>query len=335
MPNHVTNILIFSGQQKDIDRLMNYVRVTGEEYGSFDFNRIIPMPDTMNLESGSSQIDALNVYFSAINPDTEDMGIKKITKKEFKERLNLVNSGRRFAAVDIDATLTYEKVCEISKKYFEGADNEFRQNSIVKDDIFLFGKTVFENVQNYGTADWYSWSCENWGTKWNAYNCTEQDVGSFEMEFQTAWSAPHPVIRKLSEMFPEVAIHHKWADEDMGNNCGFADYRGGIGEPYYKDHDEDSQKYAAEILGYDFECYFETKKGSLWCLDDIPNTISKEQMDEWFSQGFTLHGFKKKITYDETAEEYDLSELDYDDSRKLLRRLEIKKISIEKFMYGD
>lgn len=33
--------------------------------------------------------------------------------------------------------------------------------------------------------------------------------------FQTAWSAPHPVLEKLTEMFPEIELEHEWADEDI------------------------------------------------------------------------------------------------------------------------
>lgn len=334
MPNHVTNILHFSGEQTDINRLMSYVQAKGEGLGSFDFNKIIPMPETMNIESGGSQSDALNVYFSAINPDSEDMGVEKVTKEVFKEYLEKIKTGRRFLISDVNANLTYGEVCKISKRYFDAKDSDFRQDSYIKDDIFLFGKTVLENIQNYGSADWYSWSCDNWGTKWNSYDYLGQDVGSCEMQFSTAWSPPHPVIRKLSEMFPNIAIRHKWADEDMGNNCGYTDYFAGEGEPYYKDDDEDHCRFAAEILGYDLGEYFEAKNGSLWNLYDIPNTVSKEMMDEWFAKGFTLHGFKKKISFDETSQEYDLSKLD-DDIIKFLKRLENRKISIEKFIYGE
>ena len=40
------------------------------------------------------------------------------------------------------------------------------------------------------------------------------------LNFLTAWSAPHPVMEKLAEMFPDVGIEHEWADEDIGySNC--------------------------------------------------------------------------------------------------------------------
>ncbi len=69
---------------------------------------------------------------------------------------------------------------------------------------------------------WYNWNCENWGTKWNAYDCKQIDGG---VQFDTAWSAPRPVIEKLSQMFPDVKIEHLWADEDIGYNFGHEVYK--------------------------------------------------------------------------------------------------------------
>ena len=76
----------------------------------------------------------------------------------------------------------------------------------------------------YGKKNWYDWSVWNWGTKWNSYsNRFDGDT----LYFHTAWAAPHPVIEKLSEQFPDVRISHRWADEDLGCNCGERDYQDG------------------------------------------------------------------------------------------------------------
>jgi len=45
--------------------------------------------------------------------------------------------------------------------------------------------------------------------------------------FNTAWKAPHPIISKLAEMYPEVTFEHIWADEDIGQNCGKSTYENG------------------------------------------------------------------------------------------------------------
>jgi hypothetical protein len=66
--------------------------------------------------------------------------------------------------------------------------------------------------------NWYAWSCENWGTKWNAYDTYRIDDD--QITFNTAWSAPIPFFEALSEKFPEYLIEVTYADEDMGHNCG-------------------------------------------------------------------------------------------------------------------
>lgn len=67
-----------------------------------------------------------------------------------------------------------------------------------------------ENTKTYGYPDWYEWSVNNWGTKWNAYNHWQfEDVEDVVLEeidqigFQTAWSPPLPVIKELSRLTGE------------------------------------------------------------------------------------------------------------------------------------
>ena len=72
-------------------------------------------------------------------------------------------------------------------------------------------------IERFGYADWYGWQINNWGTKWNA---SDSYVDGNTLHFQTAWSVPEPVLIKLSELFPKINILVKFADEDIGSNCG-------------------------------------------------------------------------------------------------------------------
>ncbi len=59
------------------------------------------------------------------------------------------------------------------------------------------------------------WRVAHWGTKWNACHAQIENVnGAVEIAFATAWSALHPVFRKLAEMFPELSFEFSWSDED-------------------------------------------------------------------------------------------------------------------------
>lgn len=98
---------------------------------------------------------------------------------------------------------------------------------------------------------WYDWNIAHWGTKWNSYGYCEYDQSKNALKFNTAWSAPHPVIEKLSEMYPDIGIEHSWADEDIGYNCGKYVYADGERiEEYFPDYGKVSIDFACEIKGY-------------------------------------------------------------------------------------
>lgn len=106
----------------------------------------------------------------------------------------------------------------------------------------------------YGKNNWYDWSISNWGTKWDAYGYdSEMDYSQNDhLWFQTAWAAPHPVLEKLSQMHPDVMFTHKWADEDLGQNCGRYEYADGERtEKYIPNTNKESLEFAASVWDYD------------------------------------------------------------------------------------
>ncbi|MBP3996706.1 hypothetical protein [Pseudomonas koreensis] len=65
-----------------------------------------------------------------------------------------------------------------------------------------------------------------WGTKWNAYDQVI-DLDSGEISFDTAWSCPMPVLKELSKRHPNDEITVRYADEDIGSNCGTVKLKAG------------------------------------------------------------------------------------------------------------
>lgn len=92
--------------------------------------------------------------------------------------------------------------------------------------LMTLGERRTMNLAAYGHADWYDWRIANWGTKWNASN-THVDWDGHAISFDTAWSAPEPIIYALSEAFPDVEFEWMYADEDCGYNTGIAIYKNG------------------------------------------------------------------------------------------------------------
>ncbi len=67
----------------------------------------------------------------------------------------------------------------------------------------------------------YEWCCSNWGTKWGTYNGGQivRLKSGFKTSFNSAWSPPSPVIKKLAAMYPGLKIVAKSYERGMGYKC--------------------------------------------------------------------------------------------------------------------
>ena len=89
----------------------------------------------------------------------------------------------------------------------------FDFNSLIPmpDNIFR-GNLGQAEREKYGTDNWYDWSCENWGTKWNACHVElEENDDSLCYRFDTAWDAPRPIVNRLREMMEEYGAEVDWS----------------------------------------------------------------------------------------------------------------------------
>lgn len=94
-----------------------------------------------------------------------------------------------------------EKIIEL-KEFFASDEKVFDFNKILpmpeeSDDFKKDGSLNAEDMERGN--NWYAWSIQNWGTKWNAVD-GHLDVDNedrIEYSFRTAWDAPRGVIDKL------------------------------------------------------------------------------------------------------------------------------------------
>lgn len=116
---------------------------------------------------------------------------------------------------------------------------------------------------------WYDWACQNWGTKWNAYDSSRDDYGK-ELTFLTAWSHPEPVVQEISRRFPDVLIRHGWADEDVGYNVGEMTWLGGkcIDENIPSGGSQDALKLFADIMDESLEDYGYEYVNGRWIFEE-------------------------------------------------------------------
>lgn len=81
-----------------------------------------------------------------------------------------------------------------------------------------------ENRKKYGYSSWYDFACANWGTKWDGLPV---DIYDGVIEFESAWSIPNEVYKKIGETIPIIVAY---ADEDSyNNNYGIVKYDGDEG----------------------------------------------------------------------------------------------------------
>ena len=99
----------------------------------------------------------------------------------------------------------------------ENGNDFFDFNTIIPMPSNIFqGDLGQKERELYGSDNWYDWSYENWGTKWNASDSSrESDI---VLTFNTAWAHPFPIINKISRMYPDNEFLIAYADEDMGYN---------------------------------------------------------------------------------------------------------------------
>ena len=106
-----------------------------------------------------------------------------------------------------------------------------------------------EKYRNTMSSGWYSWHCEKWGTKWNAYginpdsfpdiideSVTSETNGITQVyyTFDTAWSQPESWLQKASIKYPDLVFGLSYIEEGMGFG-GKVVYKNGenLGDEFY------------------------------------------------------------------------------------------------------
>ena len=167
MPNHITNVLEFDCSPEEFRKIAEFLRGSPDRpLGHVDFNTLMPMPSSLDIEAGSRGDTGLRAY------------------REFL---------RHSAGLSKDAAEKLEKT--------------YRERFEEDPEIWDLGKQYYENIENYGAANWYDWCIRNWGTKWNAYDCAPVDPDSCMLSFCTAWSGVPEMVTAISEQYPSGSRH--------------------------------------------------------------------------------------------------------------------------------
>lgn len=220
MPNMITNrITLHGADQRKIDEVIEFLR---GDNGEVDFNKILPMPvELRDTVSGSVSDDAWDIYEAKVLGNTSNM----------EERLS-------WPWVVRENIATIEDLMDYIEKHHPDID------------FIEYGKLLHELHHRYGYHDWYEWSINNWGVKWNASGIKRDGN---EIVFNTPWDCVGYLMLEVTKKFPEIFMDYEFADENFGYNLGRYTFLSGeiISEYEPEEGSPEARALAKEILGYD------------------------------------------------------------------------------------
>jgi len=198
MPNWVKNIITAKAET------INKIKEKYFENDVLSFQKVIPMPEDLNIESsGRGELGLMYLYMENNN------GINKETINKVYRSLNCFHK-------DI-----------FKEKRFEIAVKEYEEQKDKPDYIksIELAKKYISNYENYGHPEWYEWRVANWGTKWDACRvCYDEN----RIVFETAWSSPANILVAISKGLKNDEFELQFADEDFGSdNNGVVRFRNG------------------------------------------------------------------------------------------------------------
>ena len=197
----------------DIENTMSIRKEDAKKYvlnkdNEVDFNILIPMSDELDLPGEFSISNGVSIV---------DLAIEIYEYKETgndSDLLKRIENNKRYGVNypdNVEDLIKYEE--EICKVYKDKSHPCYCERYV---DLYTLGKQYIENEKKYGYPEWHSWSCNNWGVKWNAYDTKIEDINDdlYKITFITPWDPAIPWLRILANKCP---YYLEWINEPLNN----------------------------------------------------------------------------------------------------------------------
>ncbi len=250
MPNFVKNKIIVGRSEYGRRLIDKYVSFNKErKVEEFDFNKVIEMPDDLKIEFSSKSDKALCLYLTKMNPDVTYYGDmdEKMDKTNYS---SLIRRLSKRLMMSHDFTLRKDQVDELLNKYKE-------------DDLLKLGERQIKNLERYDAINWYEWSINNWGTKWNASDYEVSD-DKRNITFETAWDPAIEVMLEISRQNPDIKFAFLYSDEEIGAHTGYLLTQNGRIDckGTFEDYSPDAYKLAFDLWDCGDEYEYDDKIGT-------------------------------------------------------------------------
>lgn len=213
------------------------MEIKNGEY-SFDFNKLIPMPEELNLTAGGLEDTAVASYYLSLDKTTQ----RKIEDKLYSTKEDFYKNYWNKYKERIDYFKNHSKELNETEESFDGKIEETDKKF---DSLRELGKQYVNNIINYNHSTWYDWCCDHWGTKWNVKKNTEvyydESNKEYEINFRTAWCSPYGIVKEFSKLCKNGELHWEYYDEDYDGDHVLTKENGKIIDTVYS-YDEEIEE---------------------------------------------------------------------------------------------
>lgn len=204
MPNWTWNKIVCKKQ------LLDKIVDKNKDGYFLDFNKLIPMPESLDLDAGSIELKSVASYYISLNK-TDRYELYKLLKKT---KLEFYGSyWDKYKNFIKDLRSNPNKIEETKKMFEEDYKSHFENINSLNE----LGKLYVSNIYNYGNSDWYDWRYKYWGTKWNVLEKVDvkynKSLKEYEVTFDTAWSPPYGIIYEYSQLCDEKDFYWEYQNE--------------------------------------------------------------------------------------------------------------------------